>query len=62
MIYSIMQNSIFNILQRNIERGEEISPLLCFSSNLELLHADILVAITTLFEEYRVDKQSLFYL
>lgn len=55
-------NNHFEKIQKQIEKGEEISPFLFLSQNLEILHSDVEAFIMELFQAHKIDKQSLFHL
>jgi len=57
-----VHNKYFENVISAIEKGGEISPFLFLSSNLELLHADILHCIQDIFHKRSIDIQSLFHL
>ncbi len=58
----MQKNNFFDIVEKNIQKGGEVSPFLFEWTNLELLHGEITHSIQALFTEYWLDAQSLFHL
>ncbi len=52
----------FQLISKQIKKGEEISPFLFLSPNLELLHGQLESNILNILKESSIDKQSLFHL
>lgn len=52
----------FDIIEHQIQRGEEISPFLFLDTNLELLHGNLESYARELLKKNTIDSQSLFHL
>ena len=55
-------NSIFESIEKAIEKRGELSPFLFLWNNLELTHGDIEVFIQEIFQKHSIDAQGLFHL